>query len=503
MRNLLIFILALIIIGCNIEGNNNGKKNPIVEQKCQSCHEYPDPSGAPKQAWIDHILPSQGFYFGRFEFFPRDRHIETLGNDSLIETTNLYPKEPTITQEEWNQIVNYYVLEAPDDLHFRPEDVAPDLDLFEVADPDFRLTPPHTISIQWNKTKNKTVIGNFVPNRHTISFVKDKENIKTKPVIGPAVKLLEKDGEQYSLIIGQNLAQNDQSKGQLIKVDEEGQTEFLLRNLNRPTDFEVEDIDGDGTLDAIICQHGNLFGKVSLFKNVAMESSSEVVIIDRSGSINVNVADFDNNGKKDIIVLFGQGDEGAYIFYQQDDGSFTEKRVLTFPAIYGSSDLDVLDMDKDGDLDLVYTNGDNSGYTNFAKPYHGVRTFINKGKENFIEKGFLHQNGAYRTEVDDFDGDGDFDFATISFYPDYDFRALEGFIFWENNSGEFTPLTFNSSISGRWFCMDKADIDDDGDMDLLLGSFTAFPPSEKLMELYQQWKKVAPSYVILKNTSIK
>ena len=52
--------------------------------------------------------------------------------------------------------------------------------------------------------------------------------------------------------------------------------------------------------------------------------------------------------------------------------------------MYGSSYLELADMNNDGHLDILYTNGDNADYSYVLKKYHGLRIFINDGKNQFL-----------------------------------------------------------------------------------------------------------------------
>ena len=96
----------------------------------------------------------------------------------------------------------------------------------------------------------------------------------------------------------------------------------------------------------------------------------------------------DNDGKKDIVALFAQGREGIYIFYQKDNLEFSVDPVVLMPPEYGSSWFSLLHYNNDGHLDILLANGDNADYSRFLKPYHGVRLFINNGKNEFTEKWF-------------------------------------------------------------------------------------------------------------------
>ena len=65
------------------------------------------------------------------------------------------------------------------------------------------------------------------------------------------------------------------------------------------------------------------------------------------------------------------------------------------------------------------------------------------------------------------------DLAAISFFPDFEHQAQEGFVYFQNQGNfRFSAFTFPEVSLGRWLVMDVGDIDQDGDQDIALGSLT-------------------------------
>ena len=99
----------------------------------------------------------------------------------------------------------------------------------------------------------------------------------------------------------------------------------------------------------------------------------------------------------------------------------------------------------------------------------------------------------------DFDGDGDLDIASVSFFPDYNSSPRESFVMLENKGGmKFEPSTFAQCIAGRWLTMDADDIDGDGDIDIALASMIEMPTVVP-EPLKQIWEKQSPSVLFLVN----
>ena len=134
--------------------------------------------------------------------------------------------------------------------------------------------------------------------------------------------------------------------------------------------------------------------------------------------------------------------------------------------------MQLIDFNKDGAVDIVYTNGDNADYSPILKPYHGVHVFLNDGKDNFTEGAFYPMYGAFQARAADFDLDGDMDIAVISFFPSDPTKSQANFLYLEQTQPfKFKPYTFKEANQGKWMTLDVGDADGDGDADILLGSF--------------------------------
>ena len=121
---------------------------------------------------------------------------------------------------------------------------------------------------------------------------------------------------------------------------------------------------------------------------------------------------------------------------------------------------------------------------------------MNDKSNHFTQKYFFPVNGCYKAIARDYDGDGDLDIATISFFADYEHQAEEGFVYLKNTGNfEFQPYSIPETDLGRWLAMDAGDIDGDGKTDIILGNFSF---REVKMKHKVDWKR-SPPFIILKN----
>jgi len=71
----------------------------------------------------------------------------------------------------------------------------------------------------------------------------------------------------------------------------------------------------------------------------------------------------------------------------------------------------------------------------------------------------------------DFDLDGDLDIAAIGFSDDLG-KTEHGFLLLKNDGKmNFSAFSSPDAANGKWITMEAADLDNDGDDDIIIGSF--------------------------------
>jgi hypothetical protein len=316
------------------------------------------------------------------------------------------------------------------------------------------------------------------------------------------VSLTEQANGRFITLIG-HMFPSEVLDGSVMFVprDPTGAAQTVLEKLRRPTHTAVGDLNDDGRPDLVVCQFGHRLGRFSWFEAMADGQFEEHVLLNQPGAIRSELHDLNHDGKLDIVVLTAQAREGLHIFYNQGRGQFRMETVIEQPPTFGYAGFEITDFNRDGSLDILTVNGDNGDIPTPHKPYHGLRLYLNNGKNHFKEAWFYPMEGAYDARAADFDGDGDLDIAAIAFFPDFQKQPVESFVYLENRGNlRFEPHTLHEADAGRWMTMDAGDLDGDGDMDIALGSFTAGPTTIPIPSaLRENWKTNGAAVLVLEN----
>lgn len=247
----------------------------------------------------------------------------------------------------------------------------------------------------------------------------------------------------------------------------------------------MEDFDGDGFMDIITCSyapdaplryhHNNGDGTFS-------EWNERAGIADQFGGLNLTMADYNNDGRMDLLVLRGAwfmsaGYQRNSLLRQEQDGTFTD---VTEEAGLAKVDYPCLaaawaDYDLDGDLDVYIGNERLGAKVERARGggYAPSELFRNNGDGTFtdvaLEAGvdnLLHARGV---AWGDYDNDG---------YPDLSVSNLlsKNRIYHNNGDGTFTDLVAQEGMDfmarpRRAFGSMWLDVNNDGWLDLFVATY--------------------------------
>lgn len=482
----------------------------LSRKYCSSCHAYVNPELLVRSAWKDDVLPAMGFRLG---IYPGGRRPDSLFEagigGSIVRNAGIFPDKPLLAEEDWHKIEQYFLEMAPDTIPdpVRKKKIRMGLPHFSYRESAFSHRPPLTAMVKILPAGRGVVFSDGKGRRSMLTFLTpDLKESYTLSLPTTPVQFHERSNDVFLTTIGKGVFPNDAPDGTIQRLERNWPqpkyhlAESVLANLQRPVHIAYGDLNNDGQEDLVVCEFGNMTGRLSWFERGADGGYTKRILREKPGAIRAIIKDVNNDGLPDVYVLMGQGDEGIFLYENEGGGQFRERRLLTFSPLHGSQYFELADINKDGFDDIVYVCGDNADLTPTLKSYHGIYIFLNDRKNNFEQAYFYHMNGAYMAMVRDFDLDGDLDIAAISFFPDYVRNPEESFIYLRNTGNlRFEDYSFPEASKGRWVVMDAGDMDGDGDDDLVLGSFVYFLPAGDTTGLGQQWLRTSPSLIVLEN----
>ena len=297
---------------------------------------------------------------------------------------------------------------------------------------------------------------------------------------------IDRDGDLDVLVAAMGMIfPNNDKIGSVVVLENDGHGRFTTRvlvdRIARVTDVEAGDLDGDGDIDLAVGQFGYDDGEVRWLENKGNWNFESHILLSLSGTIHTPVVDMDNDGDLDIAAIVSQEWEELYVFENDGRGAFRPRLVWgSSNEDFGSSGIRVVDIDKDGDPDILHTNGDAFDYIPPApRPWHGIQWFENKGRLEFAYHRVADLPGAYGPVAADLDGDGDLDLAAVSTFNNWTSAAAYSLVWYENDGKmRFTPHNVANNPT-HLLALFAADMDGDGRTDLVTGGFYAYPPYDR------------------------
>ena len=239
------------------------------------------------------------------------------------------------------------------------------------------------------------------------------------------------------------------------------------------------DYDGDGDLDLFTM---GSFSGLALYRNDGKdfsEHAEEAGLVGKAG-MGCLFGDFDNDGDPDLYIVrdgwYGASPNSLY--RNEGNGTFADIGSTSGVADEGSGFTTCWgDLDNDGNLDLVVTNGvTGDGTPNRLYLGDGQGQFKDVGEEAGIRPG-----RSIGSALGDYDNDGDLDLYVANFSGINTFYRNDGEL--NDDDVVFTDVTQKTRTQlpvGGYFTF-FFDFDNDGDLDLFcseLSDYTAVVYSE-------------------------
>lgn len=203
-----------------------------------------------------------------------------------------------------------------------------------------------------------------------------------------------------------------------------------------PYQLYAADIDSDGDTD-IVC--GGTNAVIWYENDGAGNFIAEHNIGTGSYYDGINSYDFNSDGRFDLVC-------GNYIYRQEAGGGFTIADTLIGNDLISTH---ILDLDNDGDVDIIGTENHNAGSI----------IIYNNDNGNFVTHSAIYSTTGWDfwdSEIADVDNDGDTDLVAC---------AWGGIVYLER-TGAYTFVP-HQVAAGSFNYMDLKDIDNDGDPDIV------------------------------------
>ena len=464
---------------------------------CGACHLFPPPEILPRSAWRDELV--------RMTLIRENQPEPTGPPGTAARMISLPP--------DMQRVLRYYVATAPERLP--PPSPWPDADASGFAVRTFSPPDPppgpaishvRVVDLGRRRETGSRCVGHALrhdPAREACRSSGRLDAVATVPHPAHfAVYDFDKDGINDLLVgdLGRFLP-SDHTEGAVVwlRGDKAGRyAPMSLDGWPRVADVEAGDFNGDGRPDLAVAAFGwRKVGRMSVLENGTVDynqpSFSEHVFDPRPGGIHAIPVDVNGDGRLDIVGLIAQQFEAIVAYINTGKGfTFDPQVIYTAPhPNWGSSGIQLIDLDGDGDLDVLYTHGDTFD-DQIVKPYHGIQWLENKGTFPFIEHTLADLPGVFAAKAGDLDGDGDLDIVACAFIAggsNLDESNMPALVWLEQvKPGAFVRHTL-ARRPPRHATLDLADIDGDGDVDIIVGNFTTDPKDMPWVEVWENRRK--------------
>lgn len=446
---------------------------PRVEAFCGDCHAMPRPASSTKEMWVEEV--NQGFtLYGK------------SGRNDLVVPS-------------YEEVLKFFQYQAPTEIKLPPS-----IDNYPACTLNLELSgvrmegprPPGITNVRWidlgignSATLVYCDIGTGMVKGHWPNDP-DRASVRLSTLLQPVhVESCDLDSDGLTDLVVADIGEFNAEDSQLGRVvwlrRKEGVETFdkiVIRDgLSRVADVQPGDFDSDGDVDLLVGVFGwRATGEILLLENQGINKEGVPEFKDREidsrhGAVNVPCTDLNGDGHLDFVALLSQEHEVVDAFINDGSGNFTTERIWSAPdPAYGSSGIELTDLDGDGDQDILFTNGDS--FDRGAKPYHSVQWLENNGGYPYVHHHICEMPGVLNATAGDFDGDGDEDVVAVALLAGDDYEELvkrqtSSVVFLQQMApGEFARFQVEAKTPTH-LSVEAGDFNEDGKLDFAVGTF--------------------------------
>ncbi len=231
-------------------------------------------------------------------------------------------------------------------------------------------------------------------------------------------------------------------------------TPYIIDNDNYGFDIKVAKINNGGLLDVVMVDfHYDLVAWYENTNGNGQFGTEHIISQNIQYPVYVEVADLNGDNDMGVLVSFRQNSTVAWFENLDGQGNFSSAKIITSNNAFKSDGIKAADIDGDNDIDVVWAASNDNKLVWFEN-LNGQGTF---SSEKIISSTTV---GVYSLALADIDGDGDTDVVCNS--------STTGYPSWfENLDGQGTFSTEKLIDNLGTFRLFPADIDNDGDLDLV------------------------------------
>jgi hypothetical protein len=444
---------------------------------CSRCHAYPPADTFPRAAWDMEVRQAYKFFM----------------------QSNLFVKAPPI-----QQVIQYYEQRAPEELspavietaktplplRFEPLNypVLPQFPMPAISNLNLvHLFDERRLDVLACDMRNGLVLAlspyAASPVWRVLAHIPNPAHTEVVDLDGDGIK---------DILVANlgNLEPTDRLVGSVVWLRGKGDGTFtpiaLMDGVGRVADVQAADFRGTGKLDLVVACFGwNRTGEVYFLENQTTDwvhpNFARRIVDDRHGAIHVPVGDINGDGKPDFVALISQEHEVIVAFLNEGNGHFRKETIYRGPhPAYASSGIQLVDLNGDGKLDVLYTNGDTMDPPYQLRPYHSIQWLENQGHFPFKHHPITPMYGVHRAVAADFRGIGKLDIVASAYlpqdrYPQREQRRLDSLIYLEQTSpGTFVRHSLETVACDHVTCV-AGDIFGSGKIDVVTGNLVFSP----------------------------